>query len=684
MENSNLPQNHFFDQDGSNEPNEKTLVGDQQASEKISKEEVSKNEYDQPASLKEISGLRQKIEEQVENKAKDLKISKEKLIELADLDLESLEAENLKDLDLNQGGLEFIRDSIEKAINEFWRSEKTGKLVAGTTSKLEGSINEAFEFAKKHKKIVSLGELALYASSFGPAVLKDLAGDDVEVEIYGEKVSLKDLADNPELIETIDRAHNYASPIDILSAYSPPESFSHNDVEFSFKSHDKVIDENNVERLIYFDSIMGNSENLKKMEADLENIGISFKYEEKCKLDDFFKNKDRIIDIFSKDLEIPREKMEKYIESLIMPDVSNISVVEFEDFKINKNLEIPEDVTKLQQVKKEVYEKNNVYSENGSFVPENWLKAEKELEKWGKENGYENFDKELYKEIKENNENPMNKLEILKFQEDFEHENSENFKKNVIDVFEKEGYDISTLKEIAENNPEEVIKIISEVMGKNVKYDYIEANLDLISKDLRDIYAEIKHNQGIPYITFESGRGVCHDYGITFVAVKNALEEEGVPNLKKFVSISTISGKQNHLWVAFATVDPDNPDRIIMTYGDPTWDDSSEGEFNAVDEDHYYTSIKEKIDEVHQKALKKINDYNIFAFQEKLKEVLTQYDPRQYDRSHKIEGNKKLREHDKNIEALREERMKNVKGSLKNAREKIKKMYKKKDSETSS
>ena len=672
-------------------PNYDSIQEDTNSESTIDDEKNIENKYDQPASQKEISGFREEIEKKIEKKAEEIRISeaedieiyKSKVIELADLDLESLEKENLESLNLNQGGLEFIRDSIGEAINKFWRSEKTGKLVTGATSKLEGSVNEAFEFVKKHKKIVSLGELALYASSFGPAVLKDLAGSDIEVEIYGEKVSLKDLADNPKLIETIDRAHNFASPIDILSAYSPPESFIHNDVEFSFASQDEVIDENNVERSIFFDSIMGNSENLKKMEADLENIGISFKYEEKCKLDDFFKNKDRIIDIFSKDLEIPREKMEKYIESLIMPDVSNISVVEFEDFKINKNLEIPEDVTKLQQVKKEVYEKNNVYSENGSFVPENWLKAEKELEKWGKENGYENFDKELHKEIKENNENPMKKLEILKFQEDFEHENSENFKKIVIDVFEKEGYDISTLKEIAENNPEEIIKIISEVMGKNVKYDHIEANLDFISKDLRDMYQKIKHSQGIPYITLESGKGVCHDYGITFVAVKNVLEEEGVPNLENFVSLSTISDKQNHLWNVLVTTDPDDPDKIIITYGDPTWDDSLFGKFNAVDEEHYYTSIKEKIDEAHQKALEKINDYNVFAFQEKLKEILTQYDPRQYDRDHKIEGNKKLREAEKDVEALREERMENVKGSLKNAREKIKKMYKKKDSETS-
>ncbi|MCK5490737.1 MAG: hypothetical protein KAI67_02740, partial [Candidatus Pacebacteria bacterium] len=197
-------------------PNYDSIQEDTNSESTIDDEKNIENKYDQPASQKEISGFREEIEKKIEKKAEEIRISeaedieiyKSKVIELADLDLESLEKENLESLNLNQGGLEFIRDSIGEAINKFWRSEKTGKLVTGATSKLEGSVNEAFEFVKKHKKIVSLGELALYASSFGPAVLKDLAGSDIEVEIYGEKVSLKDLADNPKLIETIDRAHN--------------------------------------------------------------------------------------------------------------------------------------------------------------------------------------------------------------------------------------------------------------------------------------------------------------------------------------------------------------------------------------------------------------------------------------------------------------------------------------------
>lgn len=676
MEKLNIPNNDFIQKDINNE----SEIDYESFNKNEEKNKQSKNNYDQPASQEEISMFREEIEEKVENKAKDLKISKEKLIDLADFNLESLGTENLEALNLNKGELEFIKDGIDRAINEYWRNEKTDKLVTATPS----SIDKLLKFVREHKKLVSLSELAIYVSSFGPAVLKDLAGDDVKVEIYGEKISLKNLVDNPELIKTIDRANNYNNPIDILADYSPPESFQYEDIEFSFFANDKINNDNSVEKIIYLWRIDGNPENLKKLNEDLEDLGISLKYEEGkdkgCSMDDFLENKDKIIDIFSEDLEIPKEKVEKYIESWLMPDVSNISVVEFEDFQINKDLKIPDDAMKLQQKQADVCEKYKIYSENGSLIQENLSNASKELNKWGRENGYENFNKALQEEKENYNKLPAVMLNLLEDQEKVEYENSENFKKIVIDVFEEEGYNVSMLKEIAKDNPEKVIEIISEVMGKNIKYDYIEAYLGFVNKDLGDKYREDKHSKGIPYITLESEKGVCHDYGITFIAVKNVLEEEGVSNLENFVSLITISGKHNHLWNAIVTVDPNNPDKIIVSYIDPTWDDSFMGKLNAVDKKHYYTNIRERINETHQKAFQKIKDYNILAFQEKLKEVLIQYDPKLYKREQKIEGNKRSRERNKDMEIMREEKTRNVKRSLKSTRNKLKKIYARKDS----
>jgi len=174
-------------------------------SDNFSTEEKIQNDYDQLATNEEKGGVvralkidggskfsRKEIEKKIENKANELDLSKEKLIELANLDLESLNVENLKDL--NCGSLEFIRDSIDEAINEIWKNKETGELVTAAPS----NIDKLLKFTREHKKLVSLSELAIYASSFGPGVLKDLAGDDVKVEINGKKISLKDLADNPE------------------------------------------------------------------------------------------------------------------------------------------------------------------------------------------------------------------------------------------------------------------------------------------------------------------------------------------------------------------------------------------------------------------------------------------------------------------------------------------------------
>ena len=71
----------------------------------VEKEVETENGYDQEASEKEVANLQKEIEEKVKGKAEELGIPKEKLIGLAGLDLESLEAEKLKALDLKQGEL---------------------------------------------------------------------------------------------------------------------------------------------------------------------------------------------------------------------------------------------------------------------------------------------------------------------------------------------------------------------------------------------------------------------------------------------------------------------------------------------------------------------------------------------------------------------------------------------------
>ena len=612
-----------------------------------------KNEYDREAPENEIKNLQKEIEEKVEEKAKELGISKEKLVEVTGLDLESLEAGKLKELNLRRGDLDFIRESINEAINEFQKSNKPNIVLKDSPSK----INKFLEFVGKHKKVVSVGQLALYLSSYGMPALSALAGDDAKVEIEGEKISLKDLANNPELIKEVDQACNAGTPIDILKAYSPPESFEHNENKLSFDIITKVGDDNSVGKFIFFKDISGNNyESIEKLDNDLKEIGMSLldtKGKEKgfllnknnakegCPLDNFLKNKEQVTKIIAQDLNVPENLVEKYIENLIMPDVSKVSVVELNEFDINEDLKIPDDALKVKQKIEEVYKKYNVYSEDGIKNFENELKAKKELKQWGEKNGYEDIDSAFYEERESYENLPAVKLENLKLQEKAvaEFENADKFRDLFLESLNESGYSVEELKEIAEENPEKVIGIVSEVIGKNVEYDWLELmnlKFNKLMKELTGVDLKIKkHSEGIPYITMESEKGVCHDYAITFTAAKYVLEEEGIPNLDKFAVISTISGKMNHHWSDIVTINQDG--KLVISSLDSTWADSLGGKLNAVDEKHYYSSLPEELDEAHQEALKKIGDWNNLVAQENLKKILTQYDPKLYKREHEIE-----------------------------------------------
>ena len=163
---------------------------------KNSKEKIE-NEYDQLASEKNISGFQEEIKKIVRDKAVDLEISEETLIDLAELDLESLSVKDLENS--SNGDLEFIRDDINEVINRFQIDKDTKELIIAAPS----SIDNLLKFIEKHDKVIKIGELALYISTLGMPAFNTLAEDDVKIEINGQEVLLKDLADDPELTKEV-------------------------------------------------------------------------------------------------------------------------------------------------------------------------------------------------------------------------------------------------------------------------------------------------------------------------------------------------------------------------------------------------------------------------------------------------------------------------------------------------
>ena len=596
------------------------------------------NEYDQPVSQEEISGLREKVEEDVRNKASELNISEEKLIELASLDLESLDKENLESLDLNQGGLEFIRGSVDRAINEFWRSEKTGKLVTGTTSKIEGSINEAFEFAKKHKEIVSLGELALYASSYGAPALNFLAEEDVKVEFKGQEISLKDLEKNPEFIVEIDRISSHNSPVDILERY-PSQSFSYPSnnqddvISFSIFVENEINKNGDMEKTVSFSfNNLLSEEKINEIKNDLENVGIKFNAPKTTaegkgietidvSLGYFIENKEQVAKVIANNFNVSESEVGKYIDNQTTPDTSKVLVVELNDFNINKNIESA-DASKINQTlnQKWIEIKNNNFEKDKPSAETN-AKSLSEFIEWFKQSDYENVNgvdvdnvSDAYEIILEKEKvgtalKEFRNLQELEKNNFNEYEDNDKFKELFLELLEKDGYSIEDLKKIAEDNPEKVIKIISEVIEKRIEYD----------EERNEKREKGNISFQTPNLTLEKESGICVDYAEALASAKYILEKEGVPNFDKFVILTTHSIEMDHEWNILVTVDSNN--NLVISFIDLTYHDSG-GELNAVDEEHYYKRMEKLAIESIQKAMEK------FAFQENLKKILTQYDPK--------------------------------------------------------
>lgn len=413
--------------------------------------------------------------------------------------------------------------------------------------------------------------------------------------LYGKKISLEDLSKNPELIKEIDQLHNAYTPIDILKAYTT-KALEYNDNTLKLDTKVNIGIDNKVQKSIYFGETGGSQEsvrNFTKLNNHLKNLNLSLQLEgDGMPLEKFIENKDKISGIIAEDLNIPKEVISKYIEQYLMPDTSRISIVPLDKFKINKDLNSNYNVIVLNNKGKELFKKYDVYNQEGLNYT-NKHKALDELEKWGREKGLINPAENLESAMSKGIKSPLGKLEEMgKSENILNMKNFDKFEELFLKKMKESGETIGHLKEIAKDNPEEIIKIISKILDKNIAYDYVEmANILL---KINNDSLNKKHEQGIPYITLETGWGVCHDYARTFTAAKYALMINGVPNMDKFVVLSTGSDKLNHEWPILLTID--NNDNLIVTSIDPTWPDviGHSKDLNAVDKDHYYTAILEK------------------------------------------------------------------------------------------
>lgn len=536
------------------------------------------NKYDEIVPENEIGNFKNEIEQNIELKANELGFSKDELSQLAHLDLVSLEADNLKSLNLSYGNLEFIKDSITASINEVSQSDKAD------------TFSEFLEFVNKHKKEISLAQLGIFLSSSGMPVLGELTHTDVNVEFYGENISHEDLVEKPELIKDIDQRHNTNTLFDILKEYEEkPLKYDNNSSEFrlEYDNDFRSYTEDTPERVVYSSNIEAGDAGKEKLNDDLKNMGLSLKYREGgIPLEKFIENKDEISKLIALDLKIPEEEIKEYINEALVLDTSKISIVPFNEFNMDEDLN------------------STVDSESEE------IKAQREK----------------FSELKDRYENYNNTTNIDKFEE------------LLLKDLKDKGTSIEHLKEIAKDNPKEVLTILAKVLCESISYDY-EEQKNMEKEDFTELNK--KHAEGIPYATLKTNLGICGDYAETLPAAKYVLEKNDVPNLDRIMITYTSSDKCGHAWNDLYYLD--GKGKIRFTSVDLTWADDENiskipEKFNAVNKNHFYSSVITKAEEEYQELLKKRMEFNELDLQEKLRKMITTFDSELYKKEHGVKS----------------------------------------------
>ncbi|MCK5177863.1 MAG: hypothetical protein KAQ92_09125, partial [Candidatus Aenigmarchaeota archaeon] len=261
---------------------------------------VLKETYDDRiASEKEINDFTKKINENLENKARDLGISKKNLMKLLDIGSEEINQKNITQTDILDTDLNAAYSFLTDDIKSIQRDKDGGFFMPYKISKIS-------KFIKKHKymSVFLMGSLA-YSSSLTP-----LLDNDINKPI----ITNKQLAEDSSLIDQIEiNNYNLNTPAE-LSTLSQPY-FNSEDLKFSLDLI-KIIDPTNPlqTKTSVSVNIMENTGFINEsgsINADLLNIGIT--QNGLIQYDHFIANKDKFIEILAKRTHTPADEIQEYV-----------------------------------------------------------------------------------------------------------------------------------------------------------------------------------------------------------------------------------------------------------------------------------------------------------------------------------------------------------------------------------
>jgi hypothetical protein len=288
---------------------------------------------------------------------------------------------------------------------------------------------------------------------------------------------------------------------------------------------DRMIEEEEYIQRIYLAPLDVDEKRLDKFNEDLrDNVGISLKAEDNgCSFEEFSENRAQIAHYLAADLGIEEAKIAENIDGFIGYEVSDVSLVEFKDFRIDPDASSGENFKALKS-----YEK--VLSGGDGH---------------------------------------------------------EQFRTQFLGMLEDSGYDMDKVKELAATHPEEAVRIIMDVMAKN-----IDAH---VGKDNGREWNERYEDSNVAALeTLDSGKANCWAWMTVCIDAKTVLEEEGVPNLDKIAMFPAYSTDAEHVWVAMATEIGEGG--VSCTCVDPTMD--GENGNNAIDMGKWHSYGVSKYDTI--------------------------------------------------------------------------------------
>ncbi len=647
---------------------------DRGQAEKDNEENSENNNYEtEKEKIKDLAG---EMKTRVKEKSKELGLSEKNILEIAGLEENIFEQLDNPEKFTDESGnivekLASFSDRDLESYRKFFNENIDQVSLEKNPSKIIG-------FIRKNHCIIKASCLLLYFVHLPPAIAEDLMGSDVQVDVNGTEMPISQVIQNPDLLDAEDDSENdhkfENAEKEVISGgmtdlYHKTENLPDNQVKY--EKLDDVLEETDV-YLNYAESIH-DSEKEKNID-DLADSLVESK-SDVILLGEWHGPDSNAINA-AKILEKFQEKGGKEIGAMVFEFLSytDPEAAKLIDQFNNKEISV-----------KEFYCSGHLYARSDimpllEFAQQNDIPIAG-LEKEKIDFAPDDFNRftEISHRVGEIADENKDKVEVVFVgirhldEDEFELPDAHiKYREASVDASEKD----YTIKEYLEKD----LNIKTAAIKFHVPEVFAAVTDEFSKEKYNNLHDEDKESFA-DHVAEEWERNYKLDQKETFV-----VEHKDKENVYSVVSPANVPEVPPYL-NALESIRENYPQLeetmhklgVFVSYGYDKITLQYNNENLVVAEiDHKTGKLKEiqlTIDDYSKNKESNMKGFDDFAAKEKLREILAQYSPELDKRDQKMEGNQKLRETEKDIEPLREEKTTIVEESIKIIREKLKNIY---------